>query len=96
MKACTLRCHLGSRNRIMAVGNRSIHKEGGTPKAREDQREGTLRISWLFSRLGSLIHSRLQMEKKKYELVRNMQARVRGSLNVWATCIFIGGAAEGT
>jgi hypothetical protein len=48
MKACALRYHLGYRNRIMVLGNRSIHKDGGTPKAREAQRDGTLRVSWLF------------------------------------------------
>ena len=48
MKVCTLKYHPGYRNRIVALGNRPIYKEGGTPKAREDQREGTLRISWLF------------------------------------------------
>jgi len=51
MKARSLKYHLGYRNRIMALGNRSIHKEGGTPKAREAQREGTLRVNWLFPAL---------------------------------------------
>lgn len=73
MKVCTFKIiHLGHRKSNNGpLENRSIHKEGGTPKAGEAQSSGALRVGWLFSRLGSLIHSHFQMEKKIAELVRN-------------------------
>ena len=83
MKACILKIFVFSyRNRLMAVGNRSIHKEGGTPKAGEAQSAGALCVSWLFP--VSSTHSLFQIEKKKAELVSNMQPRVRGPLDVRA------------
>jgi len=49
----------------------------------------------MVSRLESSIHSHLQMEKKKAELVRKMCSRVRWLLNVWGIFTFLGATAEG-